>query len=172
MAHSEVHSDEPANTGRDQAGRFTKGHSGNPSGPRGGYRQRASLIAEQLFSADIEKVAKIVVEKAEAGEPWASVLLIRSLLPPAKDGPIQIRLPEVTTAADLPMAMKAIVTAVSEGRLTPAEGIDLASLYDTLRQSFETRDLYEEVERLKTKVAELLHSAPGNGGWNERRRLG
>jgi hypothetical protein len=39
------------------------------------------------------------------------------------------------------------------------------------RKSFETATLFEELERLKAEVAEL-HSAPGNGGWNERGRPG
>ena len=31
----------PADTGRDQAGRFRKGHSGNPRGPKPGYRHKS-----------------------------------------------------------------------------------------------------------------------------------
>jgi hypothetical protein len=60
----------PANTGRDQAGRFRKGHSGNPRSPKPGYRHKATMAAEKLLFADIEEIAKTVVREAKAGAHW------------------------------------------------------------------------------------------------------
>jgi hypothetical protein len=121
---------------------------------------------EALLAGSANKVAKKAIAAAEAGEPWAVQLVVRSIMPPARDSPVKIALPEVHNAADVPGALRAIIEAASEGRLTPQEALDYAALYDRLKGAFETAHLFDEIERLKAMVADLK---PNGHNWLNQR---
>jgi hypothetical protein len=52
--------DEPENTGRDQAGRWRKGASGNRAGKPRGTRHKATLAAETLLETNIAKLPELL----------------------------------------------------------------------------------------------------------------
>ena len=112
---------EPENAGRDHAGRFASGRSGNPNGKPKGARTRATMLAEKLFTADAAKIIKKVVAEAENGQSWACKLVIERIIPPARDRPTPLDLPRIASAADLPPALAKVVDAMAEGALTPGE---------------------------------------------------
>jgi hypothetical protein len=62
---------EPEIAGRDQAGRFASGHSGNSRGKPKGIRHKATMMAEQLLSKDAAAAMRKIGTAAKAGEPWA-----------------------------------------------------------------------------------------------------
>jgi hypothetical protein len=62
--------------------RFQKGTSGNPGG-RPGVRVRAEQLLEKKASdAQINRILKVILKKAEQGEPWACKMLMDRVLPP------------------------------------------------------------------------------------------
>jgi len=70
---------DPENTGRDQAGRFAPGNSGNLSGKPPDTRHRATRMAEKLMAGDTEPVVlrgrgEMRSAKAMAGNSEGSVL--------------------------------------------------------------------------------------------------
>jgi hypothetical protein len=157
--------DTPSNNGRQAGGRFGHGnHYGR--GRTNGSRNNATLAMENLLAGSANKVAKKAIAAAEAGEPWAIQLVVRSIIPPAHSSPVKIALPEVRDAADVPGALRAIIAAASEGRLTPQEALDYAALYDRLKGAFETAQLYDQIERLKAEVADLK---PNGCNWLDQR---
>jgi len=62
----------PFGDGRDGAGRFAKGNPGGPGNPHGGRvaALRAKLL-EAITDADFEAIARSLVDRAKAAEPWA-----------------------------------------------------------------------------------------------------
>lgn len=136
----------PDNTGQKQKKiRFQKGESGNPSGRPQGSRNKASLMAEKLFSEDVQGVCKSVIAKAKSGDMQAAKIILDRLLPPRKDNPIKIELPEIKTSNDILRAIGNITQAISQGEISPLEGEALARIIDTNTKAIE---LYEFESRL------------------------
>jgi len=65
-------------------------------------------------------------------------------------------MPKLETPADAIRAMAAIVAAVANGDLTPAEANELAKLADTFTRAIEAHELDERLRRL-----EAVTRAPG-----------
>ena len=66
---------------RDANGRFVPGQSGNPAGKKSGTRNRATLLAEALRDGEGEAAARIVIDKALAGDAVAARFLLDRLTP-------------------------------------------------------------------------------------------
>jgi hypothetical protein len=62
-------------------------------------------------------------------------LCLERLLPPRKDRPISLNLPEVKEASDVPMALNALLAAVSQGDITPSEAGILTGLVGTTHKA-------------------------------------
>ena len=98
---------------------FQPGFSGNSRGRVRGSRNKRSLIAEEFEKAGSE-VARVVVEKAKAGDLRAAELLLQRIEPPLKP-----QAPRVTFTIDpdLPIAeqSKALLVACAEGDISPEQ---------------------------------------------------
>jgi len=66
---------------RDANGRFVPGQSGNPAGKRLGARNRASILAEALRCGEAENIARVVIDKAVAGDAVAARFCLGLLTP-------------------------------------------------------------------------------------------
>ena len=71
---------QPEKTGRDQAGRFAKGHSGNPAGKPPGCRHRATRAAEALLAGEAGALTRKAIETALQGDVAALRLCLERLL--------------------------------------------------------------------------------------------
>ncbi len=130
----------PDNTEKKQKIRYQKGQSGNPKGRPQGSRNRASLMAEQLFADDVESICKAVIDKAKSGDMYAAKLVLDRLLPPRKDAHVNIQLPEVKTSNDVLKAIECVTRAIANGEITPSEGEALARVLNINANAIE---LYE-----------------------------
>jgi Family of unknown function (DUF5681) len=83
----------PENTGRDQAGRWRKGASGNRAGKPRGARHKATLAAETLLEGEAEALSRKAVELALRGDVSALRLCLDRIVPPRKDRPVCFELP-------------------------------------------------------------------------------
>jgi hypothetical protein len=140
---------EPENTGRDQAGRFVPGASGNPRGKPQGARNRAISALETLMGNSAEDVAMAVIKAAEGGDTAAARLVLERVMPARKDSPIAIDLPAMDSAAGLVEAGQAILAAVASGEITPNEADALMSLIERQRRIVETADLEARLAALE-----------------------
>ena len=61
----------PENTGRNQAGQFRKGKSGNPTGKPKGARHKATLAVLELLEGEAKTLSRKAVEMALAGDTTA-----------------------------------------------------------------------------------------------------
>jgi hypothetical protein len=129
---------------------FKPGQSGNPKGKPRGARNHATRAVQALLDGEAEALTRKAVEKAMEGDSVALRLCLERLCPPRKDSPVIIAgLPEVKTAAELPIATGKIMVAVSTGKLTPSEGQAVAGILDLHRRALELGEIEARVSALE-----------------------
>lgn len=120
--------------GRDERGRFRRGICGNPAGRprtrfRSGMRAAALLLDEQA-----EALTQKAIDLALAGDPVAVRFCLGRILGARRGQPLmaagRLALPAVAAPGDLAAAVRAITTALGEGRLTPDEALACAQMLD------------------------------------------
>ncbi len=125
---------------------------GNP-GPKGA-RNKATVLAEKLLSADIKDVCNVVVEKAKDGNLEACKVILDRILPVPKSRRISFPMREIHSVADVHDAMNGLWAACASGGITPEDAAVLGKLLeqhaDLLEQSEIQRRL-DALERAATK---------------------
>jgi hypothetical protein len=66
---------------RDANGRFVPGRSGNPAGKKPGTRNRATVLRAALSDGEDKAAARIVIDKALAGDAVAARFIVDRLTP-------------------------------------------------------------------------------------------
>jgi len=143
--------DNPEIAGRNQAGQFVKGQSGNPKGKPQGARSKATRAAMALLHGQLEQLTQTAIDKALEGDPVALRLVLDKVLPAAKEAPIDegaVALPDLS-GENLPKAVGAVVEAVASGALTPSQGQALVSMLEGLRKSIELAELEKRIAALE-----------------------
>jgi len=115
---------------RDANGRFMPGQSGNPVGKKPGTRNRATLLAEALRDGEGEAAARIVIDKALAGDAVAARFLLDRLTPRPRGRAIALDLPADAGAGDVLAASNATVAAMASGEITPDEALTVTRVLD------------------------------------------
>lgn len=142
------------NTGKEQAGKFKPGQSGNPSGRPKGSRNATTVALEALLDGQAEALTNKAVEMALAGDMAALRLCMDRILPPRKDRPVTFDLPAIKCAGDAAAVTSAILSAVANGEITPADAGEIGRLIDSYVKAFETAELAERLERLERMTAQ------------------
>lgn len=139
------------NTGRDHAGRWAPGNSGNPDGKPKGARNLAIRALETLMGDSAEDVAKAIIRAAQTGDTSAARLVLERVMPARKDNPITITLPVINGPDSLQDAGKAVLAAVAGGEITPNEGDALMTLIERQARIAETANLEARITALEAK---------------------
>ena len=129
------------------ASAWKPGQSGNPQGRKPGTGEVAELRA--AISERVPKVLEAMLKKALAGDVGAARLLLERAVAPLKaaDAPVVINL----SGKSLADQGRAVLVAVADGQLAPAQGAALVSAIGTLAN-------VEKVEELAARVAALEKS--------------
>jgi hypothetical protein len=136
-----------------QRGRpFKKGQSGNPKGKPKGTRNRTTVIAQNLLDGQAEALVRKVVELALEADLTCLRICLERLVPPKKDAPIEIGLPEVRTVADIPKILAAVTAKLGEGGITPSEARTVIDLAEAFRKSLEVADLELRIFALEEQL--------------------
>jgi hypothetical protein len=125
-------------SGRDASGRFMPGVSGNPAGKKPGTRNRKTVLAEALRDGEDTAVARVVIDKALAGDAVAARFCLGLLSPKPRGRPIALDLPEDANAGDVLAAFDATLAAMASGDITPDEALVITRVLDGRRQALET----------------------------------
>jgi Family of unknown function (DUF5681) len=153
------------NTGQEQAGRFRKGQSGNPSGRPKGARNAATLACETLLDGQAEALTQKAIEMALDGDAVALRLCLDRIYPPRKDRPVTFTLPPITSARDAADLMATVTKAVATGNITPSEATEIAKVIDAYVKAYQTAQLDERVALVhQLSDAELMRIAMGGCG--------
>jgi hypothetical protein len=117
---------------RDAHGRFVPGRSGNPCGKKPGTRNRATVLREALEEGEDIAAARIVIDKALAGDQVAARFVVGRLMPrPCPRGhEIELDLPDGDGATDLLAAFDATIAAMARGEITPDEALTVTRVLD------------------------------------------
>jgi hypothetical protein len=128
---------------------FEPGQSGNPAGKAKGTRNKVTLAIEALLDGEAEALTRKAIELAKAGDMAALRLCMDRLAPPRKDRLVMFELPTITSAADAVKASAALVAAVADGDLTPAEAGELGKLIEAYVRALEATDFAARLENLE-----------------------
>jgi hypothetical protein len=135
---------------------FQPGRSGNPAGRAKGSKNKRTIIAEEFERAGSE-VARVVVEKAKAGDLRAADLLLQRIEPPLKP-----QAPRVTFSIDPDQSIadqaKALLLACSKGEISPEQ---FRLLMDCLSAFVGIRDVETFLEELRRVRSANSNPIPG-----------
>jgi hypothetical protein len=143
----------PDNTGKEQAGLFAKGQSGNPAGRPRGSRNATTLALEALLDGQAEALTRKVVERGLAGDMQALKLCIDRILPARRDRPVNFDLPLINNAQDAAATVSAVLAATAAGEITPADAGEIGKLIESFVKAFEVAELAERIEQLERMSA-------------------
>ena len=96
-----------------------------------------------------EQLARKAIELGKAGNIHALQLCLDRLTPPCKDRLVCFDLPSMRSLDDISVGIARIVTAVSEGNLTPQEGEVVFRILEGHAKIMNTQDLERRVEKLE-----------------------
>ena len=133
--------------GRNTAGQFTTGNSGKPKCSR----NKATLAIESLLQGQAEALTQTAVFKALEGDSVALRLCIERLAP--KDKPVSFNLSNLNNAMDASEAAGSVLSAVSEGDLTPIEATRIMGLIDSYRRTLELTEIEKRLQALEKNDA-------------------
>jgi hypothetical protein len=103
-------------------GKFLKGHGGRPKGSR----NRVTLAIENMLEGEGERIARVAIERALAGDPVALKLVLDRIAPVRKGR----SLPTIDVK-DGEGKIEALLRAVLDGELTPDEGQSVIGLIES-----------------------------------------
>jgi len=135
---------------RSETGEFVRGCSGNPAGREKGSRNRATVLAEQLFDGATGALANKAVQMALDGDAAAMRLVMGRIIAPRRHRPTSFTLPALRSAADCAPAVAAIAAAASEGAISTAEASELSSVVDTFLRALEAGEVEARLQRLES----------------------
>ena len=136
--------------GRNTAGQFSAGNSGRPRGSR----NRVTLAIDSLLEGQSDALTQTAISKALEGDSIALRLCMDRIAPPMKDKPVVFPLPRMHGAMDASEAAGSVLSAVSEGTLTPIEGTRVMGLIDSYRRTLELTDIEQRIQLLESDHAD------------------
>ena len=131
--------------GRNTAGQFATGNAGRPKGSR----SKVTLAIESLLQGQAEALTQTAVTKALDGDIVALRLCLERIAPAPKDQPVSFSLPKMHNAMDASEAAGSVLTAVSEGELTPIEATRVLGLIDSYRRTLELTAIEQRLQALE-----------------------
>jgi hypothetical protein len=135
---------------------FKPGVSGNLKGKPAGTRSKSTQLLLALMEGDAENITKAVIDAAKGGDLMAAKIILDRLIPPAKERPINVAMPDTKTAEGVSAAQSAILQAAASGDLLPSEAATLSAIVEQKRRAIETQEGWSAWQRLK----------PGCWRWN------
>ena len=132
--------------GRNTDGTFLKGNSGRPKGSR----NKTTLAIESLLDGQAEALTQKAISQALEGDSIALRLCMERIAPAPKDQPVSFSLPKMHNALDASEAAGSVLTAVSEGQLTPIEATRVMGLIDSYRRTLELTEIEQRLQALET----------------------
>ena len=131
--------------GRNTAGQFSAGNSGRPKGSR----NKATVVIESLLQGQAEALTQTAVTKALEGDSVALRLCMERIASAPKDQPISFSLPTMNSALDASEAAGSVLTAVSDGALTPIEATRVMGLINSYRRTLELTEIEQRLQALE-----------------------
>ena len=130
---------------------FAPGVSGNPAGRPKGLKDKKNRIAEE-FEKDGSKVARVVIDKAMAGDMTAANLVLSRISPPLKTRAEKIVF-SLDAKAPLTEQGRQILMGVAEGSIDPDTGKLLLDCLSNFVGLMQVDELDARLRALEGKAA-------------------
>jgi hypothetical protein len=117
-----------------------------------GSRHHVTVLAEAMLDQEAEAVVRRLLDMALAGDTTAIRLVVERLVPPRRERPVVIDLPEIGSAGDAVQAMAGILAAVGTGELMPSEGGEVAKLLSVHLRALEANELADRIAALEQRL--------------------
>lgn len=138
------------NTAGKQRGKpFKPGQSGNPAGKPHGSKHKTTLAALSLLDGEAEALTRRAVDLALGGDIQALRLCLERIIAPTRDRPVNITIPAVESAGDLPKVTAVLLAAVASGEIGATVAATLAKLVEIHGKALETADLDARLKKLE-----------------------
>ncbi len=132
------------------AGQFSKGQSGNPSGRKRGVPNKISRAVVERIADSRDALLDVLLAKALNGDMSAMKLCLERLCPPQKEHPLPaMKLPAIEGAEDLPKATAALLKAAVSGGVTPSALAAMSAAVKAHIEAVQTADLAERIRKLE-----------------------
>jgi len=118
---------------------------------------KLKYMRECISDRDIEAIQRKAIELAKAGNLAAARLCHKQIAGQRRGVPVKCELPPLRTAGDVLAAMQIVANNVSAGKLTPAEGADLAKIFDLFLQALGHLDLEKRMTALEEQSIPKKH---------------
>ena len=146
---------EPVNSLQIQAlrnveGQFLKGQSGNPAGKPAGARNRATIVAEQLFDNASGEVSREALAQALNGNAAVLRLIVTRLIGPRRHRASSFAMPPLQGAADVAPAIAAIAAAAAEGAISTAEASEMSQVVERYSRALAADEIETRLQRLES----------------------
>jgi hypothetical protein len=133
---------------RDNKGRFRPGCSGNPAGKKPGTRNRATILREALRDGEDTSVARVVIDKAIAGDAVAARFVLERLEPKPRGRPIHLDIPKgESPAGEVVATFNAALRAMAAGEITPDEAVSVARFLEGRMRVLKAWQLEQKLTR-------------------------
>lgn len=134
---------------KDGKGRFTKGNPGKPRGAR----SQTTLAIESLLGKEATKLTRKAIKSALDGDGTALKLCMERIAPVRRGRVVTVEsFPKVSSAADVPGAISALLQAVAKGELTTDEAESIASLCSRYVNALEAVEHEARLKALEDKL--------------------
>jgi hypothetical protein len=130
---------------------FKLGTSGNPKGKPAGTRSKATQLLAAMMEGGAEKITQAVIEAAQGGDLMAAKIILDRVIPPARERPVHVDLPDTSTSEGVAAAQNAILQAVASGDLLPGEASTLSTIVEAKRRAIETQNLADRITQLESR---------------------
>lgn len=130
---------------RNADGTFAQGNSGRPPGAR----HKITRAVEELLEGEAGKISRKAVELALEGDTTALRLCLERIAPPRKDAPVSFAMPSINNASEAADAAASVLSAVTEGEITPLEGAAVMGLVENYRRVLETTEIESRLAKLE-----------------------
>jgi hypothetical protein len=142
---------------RDVAGRFAAGQSGNPAGKKPGTKNRKTVMLAALRDGEGEAAARVVIEKAVAGDAVAARFVVSLVSPRPRGRTIHLEMPEGDDC-NVVTAFNVTLRALCNGEITPEEALQVSRFLDGRRKVLQAWQLEE-------KLTSYGRTIPGDPEW-------
>ena len=142
----------PQSGDRAADGKYRRGHKLPGPGRAEGSRNKATIALEKMLADDGADVVKAVIEKAKDGDMTAARLVLDRVVPVRRGRPIEIKLPQITTPADVLAALSATIGQMAAGEITPDEAAVVTGVLDSQRRAAELVDIEARLTLLEQET--------------------
>nr|WP_315463920.1 DUF5681 domain-containing protein [uncultured Rhodoferax sp.] len=137
-------------TQRTSTGRFVKGVSGNPAGPKAG-----KALVRKLLDPKAPELIKVVLAQALAGDMAALKMCLDRIDPPARQQIEPVEIPGFAQAQTLVEKAQKVIEAVGSGLVSPDTGAAVIGVIASAVAIKQDDQLAAELEALKAAVEKL-----------------